>query len=125
MSLNIENLLNENQEAFEDQQQSLKLFLVRSSHYGYDTYDSFLIACFKEEDANKFHPRSEKGDNIIWDEASEAWTEKWYSGGERVTCKYFNTTWADNPNKTEVQFIGSYSGSENEPIILMRSFNAG
>lgn len=121
MSLNIKNLSNNNQEEiFEGQEEkTLKLFLVRSNHYGYDTYSSFLIACFEQDDANKFHPRTEKDNNIVWDESKEVWFEEGYDS------THFNTTWADSPDETSVEFIGIYSGTESEPVILMTSFNAG
>ena len=121
MSLNIKDLSNKSQEETLKNQEAktLKLFLVRSNHYGYDTYDSFLIACFEQEDANKFHPRTEKDNNIVWDKSKEVWFEEGYDS------THFNTTWADSPDETEVQLIGIYSGPENKPTILMTSFNAG
>jgi len=81
----------------------LKLYLVSQNEVnGYDTFDSFVIACESESIAKNTHPY---GDTLA------------------ETIGY--SSWPTDSSVVTVEFIGNASKTITEQQIICASFNAG
>jgi hypothetical protein len=81
----------------------LNIYLVSQNKVnGYDTFDSFVIACESEEIARNTHPY---GDTLE----------------ENIRC----SAWPTDSSVVTVEFIGNASKTITEQQIICASFNAG
>jgi hypothetical protein len=84
---------------------------------GYDTYDSFIIACKTPREAQYTHPN----DNITWNKEKGAWYFQ-YKGSINPPCEVDPGGWC-LPNAVMVKCIGV--AGRGVKGILISSFNAG
>lgn len=86
----------------------MKLYLIsRTDKWGYDDYDSFLVAAENEESALSYHPNGQK--------------LKDYLSKEDIAWGYYGG-WTTKEN-LKIECIGeSYSKEEK---VIISSFNAG
>lgn len=83
-------------------EKQLKLFLVSQDvNRDYDTYDSFVVVAYSEDEARQVHPS----------EYSE-WGESF-------------STWADSPEQVKVEEIGIAHGHLKAGQRVCCSYNAG
>jgi hypothetical protein len=81
----------------------LKLYLVYQNDVtGYDTFDSFVIACESEEIARNTHPY-----------------------GDMLEENIGYSDWPKDSSAVTVEFIGNASKSITDQQIICASFNAG
>jgi hypothetical protein len=94
----------------------MKLWLVeRTNYFGYDEYDSLVVAANTAEDAKKIHPSTTSEHNIFW-EQDMGWVYRTTYGTHK------DTSWTDIKN-LKVSYLGT-TDREIEGVILA-SFNAG
>jgi hypothetical protein len=81
----------------------LKLYFVSQNEVnGYDTFDSFVIACESEEIARNTHPY-----------------------GDKIEDNIRSKDWPTDSSVITVELIGTASKSITEQQIICSSFNAG
>lgn len=92
----------------------MKLFLVSQNEVcGYDTYDSFVIACENENKARETNPSSW----YIW--KNDSWYFTYRDGSdERSRC----SSWC-YPKDVKVQYLGE--SEDGISGVICASFNAG
>jgi len=93
----------------------MKLWLISQElNTGYDTYDSAIVAAYKEADARLIHPRG----NRVWHNG--AWGY-WHDGKFIGSVNY--SDWAP-PANVSVKLIGE-AVDGTAPGVICASFNAG
>ena len=86
----------------------MKLFKIsQDEDDGYDTYDSAVVVAENEDDTRKIHPDGYTKDVSKW------------SGSPS------SRTWATDPSKVSVEYIGEACESITEEMVVVASFNAG
>jgi len=84
----------------------MKLWLLtQDTVYGYDTFDSCVVAADTEEEARKIHP------SLKWGPVTDI--TKWYNGRD----------WA-KPEDVIVAYLGTTDRTFDNPVICA-SYNAG
>lgn len=92
--------------------------ITQDVNRGYDTFGYAVVAASDEEEAKRIAP----GDNTQWFEEYNAFgTVCNYSGVEKF---YKDTTWANNPDDVEVEYIGE-AKPETDAGVVLASFDAG
>jgi hypothetical protein len=94
----------------------MNLYLVKSLQgFGWDSWDSFVIACESENEARYTHPCDTC---YIWNHEYNEWYDKEY--GEIATYH----GWTCDPRTLTVTFLGT-TDIYDKPTVVISSFNAG
>lgn len=96
----------------------MKLYrLSQNDNSGYDTYDSMVVAAKDETAARLIHPSG-----YTWDDGR--WIAYRIDGTKFDAHDAHDGTWANSPEKVQVEYIGEAEETITEGTICT-SFNAG